>query len=165
MINRRIKLAIDARPLTRNSGGMTRYLAELIAFICDEKKFDITLYTDQPIHNSLLRKDVKVRSISRFKIAKLFWFIVLPIWIRLDKVDLFWSPRHHLPFLIPKKTKTVVTIHDFVWKRFPYTMPTLQRLSERVLMPIALRKTDGIICISETTQIQLNSYFGDQTRH
>ncbi|WP_268244522.1 glycosyltransferase family 4 protein [Arenicella chitinivorans] len=83
------------------------------------------------------------------------WHLVVPLWLLEDKPALFWSPRQHLPIWMPSSTKSVVTVHDLVWKTHPKTMPFLQRLSERVWMPSSVKKSDAIIAVSQTTRSTL----------
>ena len=61
---------------------------------------------------------------------------MFPRWVRGDCVDLFWSPRHHLPLGLNSRVASVVTVHDLVWKRYPETMLGRNRLLEHLLMPI-----------------------------
>ncbi|RBP51494.1 glycosyltransferase family 4 protein [Arenicella xantha] len=161
MNQKRITLAIDARPLSRGSGGIQRYLKRIIPHLIASGEFDIILYSDgliEGVPDDILSK-IKVRQTLRGKLAAVSWYWMAPIWIRLDRADSYWSPRHHLPFFTPKSTATIVTIHDFVWKKVPQTMPRIQWLTERLLMPTAIRSTNKIICISQTTQSQLEEYF------
>lgn len=154
-------LAIDARPLSRGTGGIQRYLQKSLPHLIDSGEFDIILYSDKPINglsSSHLRK-VRLRQLSDNMLKTTLWHIVIPVWLFKDKVDVFWSPRHHLPILRPKHCKAIVTIHDFVWKTVPETMPVIQRLSEQLLMPHAIKSADGIVCISKTTEKQLQHYY------
>ncbi|MFC6979845.1 glycosyltransferase family 4 protein [Microbulbifer taiwanensis] len=77
--------------------------------------------------------------------------LAYPVWCRKDKIDLFWSPRHHLPLLLGSGIRSVVTIHDLVWKRFPETMSRFGRILDANLMPPSIRKADGVISVSDST--------------
>lgn len=151
-------LAIDARPLVRGSGGIQRYLKQVLPVLINSDKHQIILYSDRPIDN-LDFNNIKTRFIADNSLASILWHIYSVYWVRKDKVDVYWSPRHHLPFALPAQCKAVVTIHDFVWKTTAKTMPKLQFLSEACLMPAAIKRADTIVCISQTTNKQLSQYY------
>src|SRR4029434_6035663 len=71
-------------------------------------------------------------------------------WAREDRVDVFWSPRHHLPGGLGRMP-SVVTIHDLVWRLYPETMIRRGRMVESWLMPRALRHATCVIAVSEAT--------------
>ena len=154
-------VVIDARPLARGKGGIQRYLSRLLPYLIDNNNFEIILYSDKPV-SGLTKKqlnNVKLRTVNVPVFSPMLWHMVVPVWLRVDRPSVYWSPRHHLPFLLPSKCKNIVTIHDFVWKTVPKTMPMLKRLTEQILMPRAILNSDQIICISKTTQAQLKNYF------
>ena len=156
-----LSLVIDARPLARGTGGIQRYLKNLLPYLTCNDSFKLTLYSDHPIDISFLNDSqaVKIRYVPLRLGRSLSWHLMVCIWAAIDKPDVFWSPRHHLPFILPNKTKRVVTIHDFVWKTWPETMPKLQRSAEWILMPFSLKTANHIICISQTTQSQFRQFF------
>ena len=161
MTNKKPILVIDARPLARGSGGIQRYVQKLLPHLIATSHYKIILYSDRPIVDMELSKNVNVRFIGRNILTNLLWYIKVPLWLKKDKVNIFWSPRHHLPLLVPKGCKKIVTIHDFVWKTCPTTMPKLQLASEMILMPLSLKNTTRIICISKSTHSQLKHFFRD----
>ena len=154
-----ISLAIDARPLARGTGGIQRYLRSLLPHIVEIGVFDIVLYCDQPVQTSFLGTSVRIRHLAGNFSSAISWHAVVCLWAALDKPDIYWSPRHHLPLYLPKKTVQIVTIHDFVWRTWPETVPRLQLLAEKLLMPFSLKKADKIVVISETTRSQLRQFF------
>ncbi|MFC1726291.1 glycosyltransferase family 4 protein [candidate division KSB1 bacterium] len=68
---------------------------------------------------------------------------------KLD-LDIFHSPH----FILPKgiKTKSVITVHDMVYKLFNHTLPYSKSLYYNLLMPESLKKVSAIITISNTTR-------------
>lgn len=161
MTKKTVQLVIDARPLARNVGGMTRYIAKILPHLINCEQLVITLYTDQPIHHSHSKyfKNLKIRTVGNTLLAKLAWHLIVPVWLYQDKPDLYWSPRQHLPVLVPKSISSIVTIHDLVWKTFPNTIPVLQRLSEQIFMARSVKRANHIICISESTKTLLNKNY------
>ena len=157
----KLTLGIDARPLARGYGGIQTYLRELLPHLIENGKFQIVLFVDSPTVTlpQSIEDRVTVKYIATTGLRAVAWQVMIPLWLRREQVDIFWSPRHHLPTHLPKACRAVVSIHDFVWKTVPETMPLLQRISERILMPLALRRADKIICVSDTTKNQLTTHY------
>lgn len=75
----------------------------------------------------------------------------LPLWAKMDAVDVFWGPAHRLPRRLPSNMPRVVTIHDLVWKYAADTMRPLSRCLERYQMPAAVHSADQVIAVSQAT--------------
>ncbi|MCZ6819592.1 MAG: glycosyltransferase family 1 protein, partial [Calditrichaeota bacterium] len=150
-----VKVAVDVRALCVPTFGIGRYtrciLDELIPETPDIRWF---LYADRPVlqgydqHNNVVTRQYpnssKIKSLLRtqFQFAR---------WARADAVDVFWSPRHHLPIRLDSSIRTVVTVHDLVWQKYPETMMFLNLLVEKLLMPPSLDRADRILCVSQST--------------
>lgn len=149
-----ILIAIDCRPLTRGKGGIQRYLENILKYMGDTQNIDLILYSDKPLPEHQLKNlgAVRLRTLSRHPTSRFFWHFFSCIWAFRDKPDVFWSPRHHLPMILPGRTKKIVTIHDIVWKTYPKTLPRI-----RMLTPIAINSADHLICVSNTTKNQLSA--------
>jgi glycosyltransferase involved in cell wall biosynthesis len=80
-----------------------------------------------------------------------------PAWARHDRINIFWSPRHHLPLLSGRPA--VVTIHDMVWKRHGQTMVRLGRMIEQLLMPLSLRRAQAVIAVSHATAADIVAFY------
>jgi len=147
-------LAIDARPLARDTGGIQRYLTEILPHLVNSEKFEIILYSDHPIKpkTPVNGSPIRTRSIKHGIARAAAWHYWVCKWTASDQPDIFWSPRHHLPFILPDKTRSVVTIHDFVWRTAPESMPPMQLISEKLMMPTAIKRANKIICVSQTTK-------------
>jgi len=154
-------LAIDVRPLSRGHGGIQKYTKEMLIALVLAKQYRIILYTDKAISGlpNTVKQQVTIRTSNVIGVSRLLWLLVVPIWAYKDQIDYFWSPRHHLPLFTPRNCKKVITIHDFVWKVAPSTMPGIQRISERLLMPLSIQRSDLIICVSRSTRNQLLNFF------
>ena len=83
--------------------------------------------------------------------------VLFPRWAALDRIDVFWSPRHRVPIRMP--TPAVVTIHDLVWKHAPQTMRPLRYVLERAMMPGAIRRARRLIAVSRATKRSIERYF------
>ena len=78
--------------------------------------------------------------------------------LRRHPIDVMWFPGSTLPRLLPKKT--VVTVHDIGFHRFPALYPARQRVvHERAMKEIRLRAT-RILTVSEYTAKELVNAYG-----
>ncbi|MBC9252589.1 hypothetical protein A9179_20180 [Pseudomonas alcaligenes] len=157
-----LRVGVDCRPLSRPLSGIGRYTWELLSILTDAQDVQWFLYCDQAFDAPFINKsNVTVRLSGQIgTLAEHFWYQVgVPRQLRRDAIDVFWSPRHHLPLFMPSSVRTVVTIHDLTWKRFPETMKRLQYWSERLQMPHSLRQAARIITISESSRSDLEHYF------
>jgi len=125
------------------------------------------LYSPSPIHHKILDQcpgavvDFPLKKMNLInKFYRQLWSeIYLPLRIKRDKVDVFWGPAHHLPFLLSSKIPSVVTIHDLVWKYAGETMRPLSRLFEKIRMPHAIRKAYRVVTDSYSTQQEVLKEF------
>ncbi len=149
-----MRIGIDARPLSYPLTGIGTYLKHLL---------DVLQKTDKDNHYYLISNTLipcrirnhrwcKIEGSIKNKIFSTIWMQTFaPILVKRHKIDLFFSPRHHLPLMLPKKIKSIVTIHDLIHIRYPETMDKFRLIAERALMRPSLRKADKIIAVSRTT--------------
>jgi len=76
-----------------------------------------------------------------------------------DRLDVFWSPTHRLPPWLPRHVAGVMTVHDFVWKRYPETMQGRNLLIERLFMSRSLQLARRLICVSDFTRSELQGLY------
>ncbi len=158
-----MKIAVDARPLAQPLTGIGIYTASLLEQLLATEHL-WCLYSDGPLaagpwtdHPRVLIRhgQASPRSLQSLKIAN--W--EFPRWSKRDKVDVFWSPRHHLPFLLPRSLPAVVTIHDLVWRRFPETMPWQARVLEWAAMSVSIARAQQVIAVSQFTADELAHFY------
>jgi glycosyltransferase involved in cell wall biosynthesis len=157
-----LKIGVDARALSSPITGIGQYTLQILQHL-DPNDHQWFLYS----HQKLLTPPAGQVEFT-IRTADLHWPMLgtiwaqtqLPLWIRRDKIDVFWSPRHHLPLLLDKQVVKVVTIHDLVWKKYPETMRPLNRAVDSLLMPLAVKAADRIIADSRSTARDLVDNFG-----
>lgn len=160
-----MRIAVDARPLAHPNTGIGRYTTALLKRMMDlDADHKWYLYCDRPL-NRLWRErpGVTIRVGNADGWMGRLWCsqVQFAWWARRDRIDTFWSPRHHLPKFLPRKQRAVVTIHDLVWLRFPDTMMADNLKAESTLMPAALDRANEIIAVSAFTAGELASEFPD----
>lgn len=153
-----IRVAVDARPLSFPTTGIGRYTQSLLSRLFDDSDWSWYLYSDRPLlWPESLPDNVNVRypNFMLPSAGSLFAQVAFPLWAKSDQVDLFWSPRHHLPLFLGSNVRSVVTIHDLVWKHFPETMSRFGRILDSRLMPPSIRKADKVIAVSGATKSEV----------
>lgn len=157
-----MRIAVDARPLCVPTFGIGRYTRALLDRMTADTSVQWFLYADRPLLVDYSdRPNVTQRTFGAanrlLSLIRTQWTFAR--WARQDAVDVFWSPRHHLPLRLDRRIRAVVTIHDLVWKYYPETMLPANRLVERLLMPSSLRRADAIIAVSEATGQDLGRFY------
>lgn len=86
-----------------------------------------------------------------------FWLqsINLKKQIVKDQIDLFWGGGEYIPVLLPKKIRTIATIHDVVFRLFPDTVALKDKLLYNFLLPISLKKTNKVLTISKNSKSEI----------
>ena len=159
-----MRIGVDARPLCLPHTGIGRYTSSLLARLCAHREHHWFLYTIEPPPVCWNAPNVDVRTFSASSLPARLGPLALhwqfPAWARQDALDVYWSPRHHLP-LRSMATPAVVTIHDFAWRVVPATMPLPRVFGERLLTPVALRRARRIIAVSDATRRDILSAYPD----
>lgn len=155
------RIAVDARPLCHPGTGIYRYTAELLRRLC-AMGGEWFLYSPQPYDTTTFdRPNVhhRIAGIPRALRASLAGQLLFPGWLRRDRVQAFWGPRHQLPPGLPAGVRGVLTIHDMVWKAHGETMRFPGRQIEQCFTPRALARADAIGAVSRFTAREIARYF------
>jgi len=80
--------------------------------------------------------------------------------IQENQLNVFHGLSNELPFGIDQMdVKSVVTIHDVIFKRYPRQYPFFDRVGYNLKTKKAIQQADKIIAISEQTKTDLVDYF------
>ncbi len=156
-----MRIGVDARPLAHPKNGIGRYTAQLLKRLTQSSDHQWFLYGRQSPDNPWLNFDsVYCRSnTSAYSGLNLVHSQTkFSNWAREDRLDVFWSPRHHLPLLL-RSIPCVLTIHDCVWRQRPDTMQLSRLIAERLLTPPSLQLATRIIAVSQATATDLVSLY------
>ena len=152
-----MRIAIDARPLRHPDVGIGVYTRELMARLASDHA--LFAYLDRPLPGEPEITATYRAGPARRGAGQWTSQVSFANWAVADRVDVFWSPRHHLPLGL-RQVPSVVTIHDMVWRVAPETMHPVTRLLDAALMPIALRRAERIIAVSNDTAGRIRAYCG-----
>ncbi len=79
--------------------------------------------------------------------------------LRAEHPHKCWMPIQQIPFIGPKKTKYIVTIHDLAFKIFSGHFPQKDILKLNFFTETAIRHADKIIAISQSTKKDILKFY------
>lgn len=76
-------------------------------------------------------------------------------------IELYHGLSNELPFNIAKsKIKSIVTIHDLIFKVYPQTYPLIDRKIYDIKFKASCERADRVIAISESTRNDIVNFYG-----
>ncbi len=161
-----MKIAFDAKRAFRNSSGLGNYSRMIIRQLC--QYYPDNEYIMYSPHNGIIDQDFPPEN-SRLilpestvsKIFRSYWrSYSLKNIIQKDKPDIFHGLSNELPLNIHKSgIRTVVTIHDLIFLRFPELYKYIDRKIYLRKFRYASENADIVIAVSEQTKKDLQNYF------
>jgi glycosyltransferase involved in cell wall biosynthesis len=157
-----MNIGYDAKRAVYNFSGLGNYSRTLIQ----------ALSTYHPNHNYVLyapgyrpsprldslqnRRNVSIRTPRSLagRLLKPLWRSRLMVRdLQMDEIDLFHGLSNELPHGLPRSgVKSVVTIHDLIFLRYPEFYPWLDRRIYTTKVRYACRAADLIVTVSEQTK-------------
>lgn len=161
-------IGFDAKKIVSNLTGIGNYSRGLVNLLSAGGEDKCVLFApdkgnDKCLSGLDMNGNVEfVYSGSGSGIGKTYWrnFSMVND-IKRSGVDLFHGVSNELPFGIAKAgCKTVVTIHDLIFIRYPHTYDFLSRKILEVKTRYACRVADRIIAVSEQTKRDIVEFYG-----
>lgn len=164
LIQQKIRIGIDGRPLQGNKAGIGRYIFELcreLANILPQAEFFV--YSQYPIVMPVDAENWHSR-VDPFQFKK---YIKNVVWLKLrcgalcreDDLDVFWAGATFLPKL-SEGVKTVSTVHDLNHLLVPETMATFTRWAYKLYFRRDIRRADVVVANSCGTAERLYGAYG-----
>ncbi len=163
--SKRLRIGVEIWPLVKLHGGISYYIFHLLdELIKQNPDWEFFLYAparSKTVECFQRHQNVHLHILSLFTFKYIFWRnSILPYSLRKDKIDVFWENVFVIPFLKPRKMKTVLTVYDFVAYLFPETLSLLSVFYHRLITSSTVKKADYIVSISKGTAKRLNEMFG-----
>ena len=161
-------ISIDAHSLKHLSGGIGFYLFYLLKeLIPIRSNCMFILYTSSSDGDFTSLEgfpNVKIYSMPLMSLPDSLWIQTrLTLALYRDRPDYFWAPAQMMPIFIPKKTKTILTVHDFVYRLAPNTMSLFRKLLMKSMKGFFYKSADSIFCNSAGTADKLKRFYGIKT--
>ena len=163
-----MRIGFDAKRAAQNRTGLgnySRFILELLTTYAPENEY--LLYTPNP-HKTDLLGDLSKKGILCYPTGTL-WEKLRSIWrvwgitndIIKDNIQLFHGLSNELPLNIRRaqQTKTIVTIHDLIFLRYPEYYPFIDRHIYAYKFKKACINADRIIAVSECTKRDIMHFF------
>lgn len=166
-----MRLGFDGKRATQNFRGLGNYSRGLIEGLLDYSQEDIFLYTPS-IADERAQRWLKEHESSRLNIREPHNLIAQKIpslWrsfsivndLKKDNLDLYHGLSHEIPIgLDGVKCKSVVTIHDLIFLRYPEFFPLIDRITYKKKFSYAGKNSDMVIAICEQTKRDLIEFLG-----
>lgn len=162
-----MKIAFDAKRAFRNSSGLGNYSRMVIRQLCEYyPQNEYIMYSpkngsidpDFPPHNAKLILPKK----PVYKFFNAYWRSYhLKNILEKENPDIFHGLSNEIPFNLHKtKVKTIVTIHDLIFIRFPDLYRYIDRKIYSRKFRYASENADLVIAASEQTKKDIIEFFG-----
>jgi glycosyltransferase involved in cell wall biosynthesis/GT2 family glycosyltransferase len=163
---RKIRVGINASKVFDVHTGVGRYTSNLCRSVLKTGGIkDYYFYTPGNMGNTIMTgiegtHFEKPMASKQNNMMRILWEqIVLPIYSRKDRLDLFHYTDHALSLLF-RKCPIIITIHDIAYLRFPNLLNTSRRIYKKNILRISIKKADIIIADSYATKKDIIEYFG-----
>ncbi len=125
-------------------------------FVMYSTRAPVVPFTDQPLY---VKWPVRLGSGLAAR-SNIVWMQTgINRMLKRDAIDLFWSPRHLLPFGARGVAK-VATIQDFWHLHHPEQQPFINRTLNRLLISRILKRADHIVTTSQATADDAIGHYG-----
>lgn len=150
-----MKVGIDAHTLGSRSSGNESYCLQLLEDLaraeCGSDRYVIYFTRDDGLHKVPTAEHFafkQIRPVNPF-VRIPFSF---PIEFQRENLDVF-----HAQYILPPfcNCKSVVSIHDIIFERFPQFFPGFETFRSRLLMPWSARRADHVVTLSEFSKAEI----------
>jgi glycosyltransferase involved in cell wall biosynthesis len=149
-----MKIAIQAADLdAKRIDGTRIYILNLLKYfgILETKDFF------QIYHKNVFNTELVPPTFSNYKIiqkpARFFWTQTRFAYeLMRNRPDRLWMPMMALPIVRPRKTKTIITVHDLAFKLFPEMFPKKDLWELNFYAKYAVENANKIVAVSQSTK-------------
>ena len=162
-----MRIGYEAKRAFKNFTGLGNYARATVQIIAQQFPLNqLFLYSPDIVKNNRTQFLFGITNIfiktAPIKLLKTYWRSkgVIHDLVR-DKIDLYHGLSHEIPSGLKKKgIKSVVTIHDLIFLRFPNYFKSIDRKIYDYKFRRACENADTIIAISEQTKRDIIQFFG-----
>lgn len=97
------------------------------------------------------------------KIGLLWYMTKLYFILKHLRPDWFWAPANVLPPMVPKGVRTILTVHDLVWRQYRSTTILIDRLYYTIFFHQSVNKADLLWTVSDYTKRQIVKNYPNRT--
>lgn len=166
-----MRLGFDGKRATQNYRGLGNYSRGLIEGLLEFSEEELYLYSP-PVSDDRTKKWLQQNQNPRLHLKEpgnILEQSVPALWrsfsiisdLKKDKLDLYHGLSHEVPVGIKGlPMKSVVTIHDLIFLRYPEFFPFIDRMTYKRKFSYAGNNSDMVIAICEQTKRDLIEFLG-----
>lgn len=168
-----MRIGVDVRAIGKKRTGDETYTLGLVRGLLEfGKQHEYFFYvdTDKKEEIEKIKEKLGVTSqnysiVSVTPAKKIIWtFFLLPIQAKKNKLDIL-HVQYITPQIIGKKISLITTIHDISFERYPQYINKKDLFFLKKLIPLSLKKANGVIAVSEFTKREIvDKYKIDQRK-
>lgn len=152
-----MKIGFDAKRAFHNKRGLGNYSRDLLRILQEKTDFNLVLFNPKKTQKSLFSLSENTKEITPISF---FWKKMKSLWrmfkitdiAQCENLAMYHGLSGEIPFGIHKKTKTIVTIHDLIFVRYPQWYSFFDRHMHFFKFKNAAQNAHHIIAISEQTK-------------
>lgn len=162
-----MNIGFDGKRAANNRTGLGNYSRWLISSLGKySPSGNYFVYTPKKkefpeLEQMLQFRNIYLRLKPSFSLASFWRSFSIKKSLKKDGIALFHGLSHEIPFSLNKEgIKTIVTVHDLAFLRFPHYFKWLDRTIYNLKCRYACKHADRIIAISEQTKRDIIAYYG-----
>lgn len=162
-----MNIGFDGKRAANNRTGLGNYSRWLISSLGKySPSGNYFVYTPKKkefpeLEQMLQFRNIYLRLKPSFSLASFWRSFSIKKSLKKDGIALFHGLSHEIPFSLNKEgIKTIVTVHDLAFLRFPHYFKWLDRTIYNLKCRYACKHADRIIAISEQTKKDIIAYYG-----
>lgn len=155
---KRIRVGVEGKSLGNIYDGIKNVTCHLLNEMAKNEDYEFVVFSPYDyLPQEVTAKVTFIHGGPFAEVPGVWFYLGLPFLLKNTPVDLFWEPRQVLPYAMPSKTKTILTVHDFAFIRFPETVSFLGRKNLEYNCRRSLRRADQIVCVSNFTADEIRN--------
>ena len=155
-----LKIGIDAKRAFTNYSGLGNYSRDVINSLCKFNNLDLHLFTTKKNISIYKKPENSKIHIPKNYLFKNYWRLYgLNKIIQKENLQIFHGLSNEIPFGLNKKIRSVVTIHDVIFKKYPQFYNSFDRYVYSLKTYYSCKNSNKIITVSKQTKKDLIKYF------
>ncbi len=160
MASRALVVGIDGRELGGRPTGTGRYLRNLLRYWRETDDTLVLYFNGPPPADPILdHPRIRLRAIGTGTRGLLFQQRLLPLRVREDRVDVFFSPAYSCPLALD--APRVTAVHDLSFFSYPHDFALLDGLRRRLLVASSVRVSRFVLVCSDFSRREFERLFPD----
>jgi glycosyltransferase involved in cell wall biosynthesis len=160
-----MKIGFDAKRAFHNNTGLGNYsrfvIEALLKYFPENEYFAYSPKPPNPQRGSLFGNKLLEIKTPLLGVGGLWRSLFIKNDLQRDNIQIYHGLSNELPFgKMPSRIKTVVTIHDLIFERYPRLYPFFDTIIYKIKFRKACKNADVIVAVSEQTKRDIVEFYG-----